>query len=121
MNAEIKILGTSDEDTCGCCGKTNLKRTVRVEVSGEEQHWGVICASKIRGGSGNATDIKYLSQFAKAVDAIRSVIASGGGERDIMRANRQNFPCVVRDGIVKLWASRHNGKHDAEIAMAAIA
>jgi hypothetical protein len=121
MNAEIKILGTSDEDTCGCCGKTNLKRTVRVEVNGEEQHWGVICASKLRGGSGNATDIKYLSQFAKAVDAIRSVISCGGGERDIMRANRQNFPCVIRDGIVKLWASRHNGKHDAEIVMTTMA
>jgi hypothetical protein len=121
MNAEIKILGMSDEDTCGCCGKTNLKRTVRVSVHGEEQHWGVVCASKVRGQSGSATDIKYLSKFAQAVDAIRSVVACGGGEREIMRTNRENFPCVVRDGIVKLWASRHNGKHDAEIIIPLLA
>ena len=29
MEPAIKIIGMSSEDTCGCCGKANLKRTAQ--------------------------------------------------------------------------------------------
>ena len=43
-----RILGITDAiTTCDCCGKSNLKRTVGIELeSGEQVHYGVDCASK---------------------------------------------------------------------------
>lgn len=97
MSNGIKILGMSDEDTCGCCGKTNLKRTVRVEVNGEEQHWGVICASKARGGRGTATDTKYLSKFAAFADQAKTILAAGG-TIDAVKKLPLGFPCWIKNG-----------------------
>lgn len=44
----IKILGITDAiTTCDCCGKSNLKRTVGLELEdGEQVHYGVNCAAK---------------------------------------------------------------------------
>lgn len=43
----MKILGLTDAvNTCDCCGKKNLKRTVAVEQNdGGIEYYGVICAS----------------------------------------------------------------------------
>lgn len=97
MAAEIKILGMSNEDTCGCCGKSNLKRTVRVEVNGEEQHWGVVCASYVRSGVKNTTDEKSLISYAKFADQARSILAAGGTIADVSRLPL-GYPCRVKDG-----------------------
>ena len=44
---KFKVLGITDEGVCGCCGKTNLKRTVAMETeSGDVVHYGTDCASK---------------------------------------------------------------------------
>ena len=46
----FKILGTDDAvNTCDCCGKTNLKATVVVEVNGEILHYGSVCATRHTG------------------------------------------------------------------------
>lgn len=43
----FKILGTDDAvNTCDCCGKSNLKSTVIVEVDGEVLHYGSVCATR---------------------------------------------------------------------------
>lgn len=43
----FKILGTDDAvNTCDCCGKTNLKSTVIVEVDGDVLHYGAVCATR---------------------------------------------------------------------------
>jgi hypothetical protein len=97
MNAGIKIIGMSDEDTCGCCGKTNLKRTVRVEVNGEEQHWGVICASKARGERGTAADTKYLAKFATFAEQAKKILAAGG-TLDAVQKLPVGFPCWIKNG-----------------------
>ncbi len=97
MNAGIKIIGMSDETECGCCGKTNLKRTVRVEVNGEEQHWGVVCASKARGERGTATDTKYLMQAVKFVDAAAKILNAGGSMEQVHRLPC-SWPCRIKDG-----------------------
>lgn len=49
----FKILGTDDAvNTCDCCGKTNLKATVIVEVDGEVLHYGSVCATRHTGLNG---------------------------------------------------------------------
>lgn len=46
----FKIIGTDDAvNTCDCCGKTNLKSTVIVEVDGELLHYGAVCATRHTG------------------------------------------------------------------------
>jgi hypothetical protein len=45
---KYKVLGTTDNPVCDCCGKTNLTRAVGLESeSGEILNVGVICASKL--------------------------------------------------------------------------
>ena len=43
----MKILGLTDAvNTCDCCGRKNLKRTVAIEAeSGDLMHFGTTCAS----------------------------------------------------------------------------
>lgn len=46
----FKILGTDDAvHTCDCCGKSNLKSTVVVEVNGEILNYGSVCATRHTG------------------------------------------------------------------------
>lgn len=48
----IKILGYDDSVTsCECCGKSNLKSTVIVDVDGEIMHYGSTCATRHTGVS----------------------------------------------------------------------
>jgi len=57
----FKILGTDDAvNTCDCCGKTNLKATVIVEVNGEILHYGSVCATRHTGL--NSKEIKVAIQ-----------------------------------------------------------
>lgn len=46
-----KALGTDDSvNTCDCCGKTNLKFTVAIELDGGEiVHYGQVCARRNTG------------------------------------------------------------------------
>jgi hypothetical protein len=114
MEMGIKIIGMSSEDTCGCCGKKNLKRTVRVEVNGEEQHWGVICASKARGDRGTATDTKYLMQAAKFVTLAKQILNNGGTMDQVSRLPC-SWPCRIKDG--KFQAFNMVNQLIAEIAL----
>ena len=53
----FKILGTNDAvNSCDCCGKSNLKSTVIVDVDGEILHYGSTCATRHTGL--NAKEIK---------------------------------------------------------------
>lgn len=46
--AKYKVLGTTDNPVCDCCGKTNLTRAVGLEgEAGDILNVGVICASKL--------------------------------------------------------------------------
>lgn len=43
----LKILGIDDSvNVCECCGKSNLKSTVIVEINGYIFHYGSVCATK---------------------------------------------------------------------------
>jgi hypothetical protein len=42
---KVIVLGTTgDITTCECCGKSELKKTVALEVDGEVQYYGTTCA-----------------------------------------------------------------------------
>lgn len=60
----IKILGTDDSvNSCECCGKSNLKYTVIVEVNNEIMHYGSTCATRHTG--------MKSSQIKKEVESIQ--------------------------------------------------
>lgn len=47
MAKQVRVLGTTDETSiCECCGKTNLKKVVVLEIEGEIVRYGCDCASK---------------------------------------------------------------------------
>jgi hypothetical protein len=116
----LKILGMTDEGTCDHCGANCPKRRVSVMTGGGEvESWGVVCASKARGERGNATDAKILTQFARAVDEFRAVIAAGGGEAEIRAASRWGFPWEIRAGVLSVWSGRAGREPDAKIPLAA--
>lgn len=123
----FKIMGMTDEGKCDHCGANCPKRRVYVMPvdcdggHGEVECWGVICASKVRGDKGTATDVKHLSRFAKAVDEFRNTIMAGGGESEIRKASRWGYPWNISGGVLQIWSGRGTGKPDAEIPMAATA
>ena len=48
--SSFKIMGYDDSvNECDCCGKSNLKMTVVVEVNGEVMHYGCVCATRHTG------------------------------------------------------------------------
>lgn len=125
----FKIMGMAEEGKCEHCGANCPKRRVYVmpvdcdgNHAGDVQCWGVICASKVRGDKGTATDVKYLSQFARAVDAFRDVIEAGGGEAEIRKASRWGYPYHfnARRGMLEVWAGMGTGKPDAEIPLVTV-
>jgi hypothetical protein len=47
MAKQVRVLGTTDETSiCECCGKTNLKKVVVLEIEGEIVRYGCDCAGK---------------------------------------------------------------------------
>jgi hypothetical protein len=124
----FKIMGMAEEGKCEHCGANCPKRRVYVmpvdadgNHAGDVQCWGVICASKVRGDKGTATDVKYLSRFARHVDRIREVVSAGGGYREIYRATIYGYPFNIANGVVQIWSHHRPGKPDAEIPMPATA
>jgi hypothetical protein len=124
----FKIMGMAEEGKCEHCGASCPKRRVYVmpvdadgNHDGDVQCWGVICASKVRGERGTATDVKYLSRFAKHIDRIRSVVKAGGGYYEIHRATIYGYPFNIARGVVQVWSGRGTGTPAAEIPMPVLA
>lgn len=48
--ATVKFIGVTDSVTaCGCCGKSPLKKTVCLEIDGDELYFGTTCAGRALG------------------------------------------------------------------------
>jgi hypothetical protein len=77
------ILGITDSiTTCDCCGKSNLKRTVGIELnSGEQVHYGVDCASKTLRQS-------YMGKTSKV--SANTILQAGKWASYYMRTNQPN-------------------------------
>lgn len=62
----ISYLGVEDSvNTCDCCGKSNLKKTVALDIDGVKFNYGVICAGRALG-----TKTKNPADVAAAVTGI---------------------------------------------------
>lgn len=65
-----KILGTDDSvNACECCGKSNLKFTVVVELNGEIMHYGSVCATRHTGKTPGAINREIKAVEAAKLDA----------------------------------------------------
>lgn len=65
-----KILGTDDAvNACECCGKSNLKYTVVVDVDGEIMHYGSTCATRHTGKTSAAINQEIKDAYAAKLDA----------------------------------------------------
>lgn len=66
----FKILGTDDSvNACDCCGKSNLKSTVVVDVDGEILHYGSICATGHTGMTASGVKRAVAAAYAAKLDA----------------------------------------------------
>lgn len=96
-----KFLGITDEITgCDCCGKTNLKRTVVLDIDGEVVHYGCDCASKALYGSKKKAAV--VLENATAVQVARNWIAKGYSLEVVARGiwNRFGYSVEVKsDGL----------------------
>ncbi len=77
----IKFLGTVDSvNTCDCCNKTNLKKTVALDFNGNVRYFGVVCAGnalgkKTRTSKDVSAAVNQVNEFEiikKKVDLINS-------------------------------------------------
>lgn len=87
-----RFLGTTnDRDTCDCCGRTGLKRTVVLGVLDAdgtvtaERYLGTVCAARAFGQAGKAISTLVESQ---AVACGEWRMALRGGVRVVLRATR---------------------------------
>ena len=77
----IKVLGITDErTTCDCCGKSNLKRTVALELeNGTISYYGTTCATNAFRGISKAiksAQAKY-DWYTKVQNSIEKWTAKG--------------------------------------------
>lgn len=74
MSTAIKIKGITDEvNTCECCGRTNLKSTVVLEINESVVHFGSLCAA-LAMGRRNRSDVERLAVKAQAeVDRAKEI------------------------------------------------
>ena len=66
-----KALGTDDSiTTCDCCGKSNLKLTVIIELDcGQIVHYGTTCAARNTGKSSKQINSEIRTEAARIRDA----------------------------------------------------
>lgn len=114
--SSIKFLGMSDHPSCECCGRKNLKRTVRILLldSDTEVFYGTSCAA--RAFRMNATDVTRESMRADRMreEAERTARALSWAAED---ARWQAF----LDTAVPSHANNtHDGKSDRFAQIAAL-
>lgn len=92
MNNAAKIIGTSEEvTTCECCGRSNLKRTVVLDIEGAVRYFGCDCAARTYRSSSvrnlNGQDMKKLGEWANMAKRY-------GTDRVIARHGNRNLELV---------------------------
>lgn len=68
----LKIIGIDDTiHSCDCCGKSNLKHTILVEINGECQNYGTTCATRHTGLSDKEIKFQIKSKLNGIVAAAK--------------------------------------------------
>lgn len=84
----MKILGITDEvNTCDCCGRTNLKKTVAMEFeAGGMVHYGTDCAANVVYGAKTAANRKRMEARANAASYVAKWTAIHGTSIAVLEA-----------------------------------
>ena len=115
MNA-FKVIGMAEEGACEHCGANCPRRRVLVVMAdadgnacGDAQSWGVICASKVRGG--RSTPARIISE-AESADTSRERIVEAKMSRVTDSANIANYRFMLtrREIVGSYFATSPNGK-----------
>lgn len=97
----MKVLGIVDDvNTCDCCGKKDLKRTVALEASsGDVVYYGTTCATRKHGVK---TSIKTLNELAllksrsaNIQEFIKAIKGRGYGNAKVLSPIYDNVSCVT--------------------------
>lgn len=101
----VRFLGITDErDSCDCCGRRNLKRTVALDLDGEVVYFGTTCAAVALGLP--AKEVAARAKTAQdEIDAAARAKASAEREAATQRwfaflAARTGIPTTGRDAKV---------------------
>lgn len=67
----VRALGTDDSvTTCDCCGRSNLKFTVAIELDcGDVVHYGQVCASRNTGKTRPVINAEIKAEAKRVLDA----------------------------------------------------
>lgn len=87
---EARVLGTTGDVTvCDCCGRSDLKKTVVIEIDGEIAHFGVVCAAhKLRF---SALEVNRMARSAD--DQARKLARQAEDDR---RARAKQHPLYIQ-------------------------
>jgi hypothetical protein len=113
----FKILGISDDVTvCGCCGKSNLKKTVALDHDGAVVHYGTDCAARALLGKKTSGNRKIIEHRALAVSCAEKWLAAGYAPEKVAAAvwNRFGYSTSVRPACLQIWITR---EAPAEVAL----
>lgn len=107
MATRYTIKGMAEEGTCEHCGANCPKRRVYVQPvnaegdRGEVQAWGVICASKARGGKGKASENDLMAKFARWADYLQKMFDEGAAFDAVWR--RSPFTIIRTGNVANLY------------------
>lgn len=83
MNNQVYIIGTSDETHCECCGRTNLKSTIKLSINGRVFLFGSTCAVRALGvKASKKVKSNDLMNEARTIHKLRECLNSGMGPED---------------------------------------
>jgi hypothetical protein len=78
MENTVKILGVSDETHCECCGRTNLKKTIKLSLNGRMVFYGETCALRAIGVKASKKSKESdLMKEARTIQKLRECLEKG--------------------------------------------
>lgn len=111
MTQTMKYLGITDEyNACTKCGKTNLKKTVVLEINESIEYWGTDCAAKVLYGKNTKANKDMVARRATAAQYARNCAINDRSLEYIRDGiwNRFGFSSVIKDGA--LYAQFESGQ-----------
>lgn len=103
MSDQPTILGICDDrNTCDCCGKTGLKKTVALDIDGETVFFGTTCAAWAITGRRSRSGGKVIAHNAAGVSFARRLISEGTPARKVAARvfDRFGLCCEIRGNVL---------------------
>lgn len=115
-----KILGITDEVTvCGCCGKSNLKKTVALDFDGDVRYYGTDCAAKTLLGKKSSSNRKTVEDKAGWIALAQRWLDRGFTPEQVVKGLEMRCGYFIKcvDGVIFLGGVPYQGKVDGAWGM----